>query len=152
MKKNLLIGFFVSIILLSGCSSSVSDKPPDIMAGKDPCDNCFMIINENKYAGALWLDNGEAKRFDDIGCMMSYVKKNNSKVSSYWVYDYLSGNPLKADKALFLFSDSFETPMGSGVIAVQSQSEVSQLTGKYKAEIISFNDLKNKYNKSKMEQ
>lgn len=152
MIKGLFIGAILSVILLTGCSRKVSDKPPDIMAGKDPCDNCFMIINENKYAGAFWLDNGEAKRFDDIGCMMSYVSKNNSMVSAYWVFDYLTGTPLKADNSFFLSSDNFETPMGSGIIAVQSKSEAYKLAEKYKANVISFNELKTKYKKTKMEQ
>lgn len=151
MKNKILISLVFQFVFLFGCGRSTSDEPPDIMSGKDPCDNCFMIINENKYAASLWLENGEAKRFDDIGCMLSYVRKNNSNVNSYWVYDYSTNTPVKADDSFFLTSDNFETPMGSGIIAVKSKSDASTLAEKYKADIISFNDLKNKYNKSKME-
>ncbi len=152
MKKRLIIELLLTIAFLIGCSGKVTNKPPDIMVGKDPCDNCFMIINENKYAGSIWLENGDAKRFDDIGCMMSYIRKNNSRVRTYWVHDYLSSEPLMADNSLFLISENFETPMGSGIIAVKSKVESLNLAEKFKANIISFNDLKNKYNKSKTEQ
>lgn len=151
MKKTLYI-LFLPVILLTGCSRTNSDKPPDIMPGKDPCDNCFMIISEDRFAASLWLENGEAKRFDDIGCMLSYVHKNKSSVRTYWVYDYLSNVPLKADNSFFLASDKLETPMGSGIIALKSRPEALRLAEKFQTNIISFYDLKNKHNKSIMEQ
>jgi copper chaperone NosL len=143
-----LSGFFIILVfILAGCVKYVPDKPPVIMAGKDACDNCFMIINENKYAASIWLQNGEAKRFDDIGCMMNYVHKNNSNVTAYWVYDYNSGQPVKAENSFFISTDSVTTPMGSGLIAFKSMNEASSSASKFNTKIISFNELKSKFQK-----
>ena len=60
------------------------------MPGQDACDHCFMIINEMKYAAAVTLKNGEEKRFDDIGCMLSYADENKVNIKYYWVNDFNS--------------------------------------------------------------
>ncbi len=144
----ILSGFFIILtIILAGCVKSVPDKPPVIMTGRDACDNCFMLINENKYAASIWLRNGEAKRFDDIGCMMNYVHKNKSNVIAFWVYDYNTGQPVKADNSFFISTDSLTTPMGSGLIAFKSMNEASVFAAKFNTGIISFNELKSKFQK-----
>ena len=45
-------------------------RPPDIAYGKDPCANCGMLINDPRFAAAYVTRNGQARLFDDIGCMI----------------------------------------------------------------------------------
>jgi copper chaperone NosL len=143
-----LSGFFIIIaFIITGCIKSVPDKPPVIMAGKDACDNCFMLINENKYAASIWLSNGEAKRFDDIGCMMNYVHQKNSNVIAYWVYDYNTGQPVRAERSFFISTDSLTTPMGSGLIAFDSMNKAASFAAKFNTNIILFSELKSKFQK-----
>ncbi len=139
------------LFILMDCGSNEQDKPPVILKGQDPCDNCFMIINETKYSASMKLLNGEEKRFDDIGCMLSFMQRNKGQVKKSWVYDYAGGDPLSTGDAYFIYSDKIITPMGSGIIASNSKSEASELTGKNEAVILSFNELTNNYNKLKME-
>jgi len=138
--------FFLSVIS-AGCGGTNSDKPPKINPGQDACDNCFMIINQYKYAASIRLKNGDAKRFDDIGCMIDFLNKNKSDVKAYWIYDYLSQEPMRAEEAYFVDSDSLITPMGFGVIAFKFKTDALKLAEKYKTKITSFNELKNKYHK-----
>ncbi len=143
--------FIFLLVILTGCSGTISDKPPKLNLGQDPCDNCFMIINEKKFAASIWLENGEAKRFDDIGCMIDFINKNKSNVKTYWVYDYITKEPMLTNNAFFIDSDSLITPMGFGIVAFKSEAEASKFAEEYKTKIISFNELKNKYHKSKTE-
>jgi copper chaperone NosL len=133
-----------TFIILTGCGSN-SDSPPKIVLGQDPCDNCFMIINEYKYAASLWLENGQSKRFDDIGCMIDFLNKNKNKVKAYWVNDFQTKEPLHAENAFFVDSDSIITPMGFGIVAFKSKAEAEKFAEKNKAEVASFSKLSQKF-------
>ncbi len=151
MSKTISYSVILLFLFIIGCGSTEQDKSPVILKGQDPCDNCFMIINETKYSGSLTLLNGEEKRFDDIGCMLSYMHKNKDQVKKSWVYDFVDGKPLNTGKAFFIYSDKIITPMGSGIIAFDSKSEASKITNKNEAVILSFSELNNNYNKLNME-
>jgi len=87
-----------------GCGGSSDAVPPKFMPGQDACDHCFMIINEMKYAAAVTLKNGDEKRFDDIGCMLSYADENKVNIKYYWVNDFNSDESIPAEKAFFVRS------------------------------------------------
>ena len=140
--KNLLIILITILLVICGCSNnSNKSEPPKIVLGQDPCDNCFMLINERKFAAALWLADGEAKRFDDIGCMIDYVQKSGNKISNYWVYDYNDDRPVNAEEAYFVKSNKLLTPMSFGIVTFKNKSAASEFASKYSTELISFNEL-----------
>jgi len=110
-----------------------------------------MLINELKYASAIRFENGEAKRFDDIGCMIDYLNKNNSKIKMCWIYDFINKKPMHAEDAYFVYSKALTTPMGFGIIGLKLKEQAATIADKYKVEIISFNEVENKYHKLKTE-
>lgn len=97
------------------------DQPPRIRYGEDPCDECFMLINESRFAAGFVTIDGQVKRFDDIGCLLLYQKEQNENVAHFWVKDFNTQKWLKADDALFVRSDSIQTPMGFGIIAFKTE-------------------------------
>lgn len=141
--------FIIQLILLNGCSNSINNQPPKILLGQDMCDNCFMIINEMKYAAAVTLRNGEEKRFDDIGCMLSYINRNIGEIKYYWVNDFISGTSISAENALFVKSKNEVTPMGGGIVAFRLKENAERFAEKENVPIMKFNDLinNNKYHK-----
>jgi copper chaperone NosL len=144
----LIIGLlFILPVIFGGCSKSSDAIPPKIMAGQDPCDHCFMLINEVKYAAALTLKNGEEKRFDDIGCMLSYISENKANIKYYWVNDFNSGKTIPAEKAFFIESKNEVTPMGSGILAFGSEKKAAGFAAGETSSILRFNDLINNINK-----
>jgi len=151
LRKSIFDSVIVLLLFMIGCSGTETDKPPIMLKGQDPCDNCFMIINETKYSASLKLENGEAKRFDDIGCMLNYLNKNKDHVKKYWVYNYANSEPLNANEAFFIHSTKIITPMGYGIIAFDSRLEASKYADNNKTEILTFKDLSNKYHQSNME-
>jgi copper chaperone NosL len=164
MKSKLFLIIGTAVILLSGCTGKSSENvPPEIALGKDACDNCFMLINEKKFAASIRLENGEAKRFDDIGCMIQYLDKIKSEaahrnlslggsiIEAYWVYDFISGKPLKAQNAFFVSTKNNSTPMGFGIEAFKNKEDAINSADQNKTDVMSFKKLKTNKLNSNME-
>ncbi len=142
--KKLISVLIIFISIFIGCSSEANkNEPPKIILGQDPCDYCSMLINEYKFSSALWLENGEAKRFDDIGCMINFIQKTDKKVLKTWVYDFHSKKPVEAEEAYYVVSKEIVTPMGFGIAAFKSKNEAEKYAGKNNTEVINFNKLTN---------
>jgi len=145
--KKLLIGLFLILpVLPGGCRGSDNKVSPAIMLGQDVCDNCFMLINEKKYAAAVTLGNGEEKRFDDISCMLSYRQSNKEKIKYYWVYDFISDSSIQAEEAFYVKSKKEITPMGGGIIAFSQQDKAEDFAAKENTAVIKFMELINNNN------
>lgn len=125
-SKGFLIGtsliFFLFIVIYIGCRSGGNlDQPPTIQYGEDPCDECFMLINESRFAAGYVTNDGQTRRFDDIGCFLQYHKKHQESVAYFWVTDFNTQKWINANKAFFVKSDSIQTPMGFGIIAFENE-------------------------------
>lgn len=109
----------ITFIALSGCQSG--DRTPTIRYGEESCAYCRMIINEASFAAAFENEAGEIKKYDDIGCMV--LAQAHEKTKRIWVSDYANpGQWLNAEKAFYVYSKDLKTPMGDGILAVDSES------------------------------
>ncbi|RMF59332.1 MAG: hypothetical protein D6748_06635 [Calditrichaeota bacterium] len=102
-------------------------EPPKIRYGEDACDECRMIINEARFAGAYFTTDKKWYLFDDVGCMLNHLKKYSPQVEHYWVADYNNETWLDANKAVFVLKRDVITPMGFGIIALGTQDEVKSV-------------------------
>lgn len=133
------------LVLLTACQSGArTDQPPDIRWGEDPCDECHMIISEQRFAAGYHTAEGTTFRFDDIGCMLQHLRQRSDSVSSIWVVDYTTGKWLPATQALFVHSREIITPMGHGIVAVSSPAEADALTRRYQGKRLLWEEVKNK--------
>ena len=143
MKRIFIVSVIVGLWWLLACQSGQkADQPPTIRYGEDPCDECFMLINEKRFAAAYVTEQGEVRRFDDIGCMIVHMKKHADKVKKFWVVDYNSQRWLDAQRAYFVKSTQLETPMGYGVVAFQDSAMAQQFADKLKGEVWRFTQVK----------
>jgi len=137
-----ILGLWVAAgLALPGCSGSSPDQPPKIRYGEDMCDECKMLISEARFAAAYVTENGETRRFDDVGGMFVYHQKHPEPVARYWVHDYNSGAWIRADRATFVQSPEIQTPMGYGVVALASRAEAESLAQAKGGKILSLQDL-----------
>ena len=114
------------LLTLTACGGGAdTTQPPEILYGQDVCDECDMIISEEKYAAAYWTAEGEARRFDDVGEMLVYMAKNPEPTASIWVHDINSAAWLLADDAWFIMNSGLRTPMGTG-IAVTADEQAAR--------------------------
>ncbi len=142
--RNLLVFNLILVgLLLVACSSGPDlETPPDIRYGEDSCDRCLMIINEARYAAAYVTDDGETRRFDDIGGMVAYTQEVSEEVAVFWVHDFDTEEWLKGEAAFYVAGDQ-ATPMGFGIVAFTDQDRAEAWAAKMNGVIMTFSDLLN---------
>jgi hypothetical protein len=77
-----------------------------------------MLVSETTFAAAFAAPAGEARVFDDIGCLVAAVKKEaNPAALRFWFHDAPSGDWIEGTAATFVRSERFRTPMSGGLLA-----------------------------------
>lgn len=142
-KVVVLLAGVVVALLAAACGGGPSlDEPPEIRYGQDVCDNCNMIISEERFAAAYWTADGEARRFDDLGEMLAYMADNPEPIASTWVHDLNSAEWLRAEDAYYVLESGIHTPMGSGIVSCKSEDEARALAfGQENAKIMAYDQL-----------
>jgi copper chaperone NosL len=135
------ICFILVGLLLVACSSGPDlETPPDIRYGEDSCDRCLMIINEARYAAAYVTDDGETRRFDDIGGMVAYTQEVPEDVAVFWVHDFDTEEWLKAEAAIYVAGDH-ATPMGFGIVAFNDPDRAEAWAAEKGGMVMTFTEL-----------
>ncbi len=140
--KFIPIVLFILLIVRCGSKSDM-DQPPTVRYGEDSCDECHMLINEARFAAAYVARDGQNRRFDDLGCMLKYQAKHQEKVHTFWVTDYQTEKWLSVNNAILVKSDQIKTPMGHGIVAVESQKSAETILHKKEGSLLSFEQLLN---------
>lgn len=133
-------------LVIAACGHDTLTGPPTLRLGRDECNECGMIINEERFAAALLVEDaatptqavpptttaattstpstapsGADRRhliFDDIGDMLDHQRFHPGlRVVSRFVHDSPSKAWIDADRAFYLLSEKVHTPMGSGIAA-----------------------------------
>ncbi len=126
LTLTLTLTLMVALTLLSGCGGDEpSAGPPDIHYGIEECDYCRMIINQETFAAAAIDEAGTTTRFDDIGCLVDYLRQQRSARppgesaggGKTWVHDHAGSGWIAAEPAWFVRDSRGLTPMGSGLTA-----------------------------------
>jgi copper chaperone NosL len=138
-----LLALVLGLLLAAACQQSVdTSQPPEIAYGQDVCDNCNMLISEEKFAAAYWTADGQARRFDDLGEMLSYMQSNPEEIATAWVHDVNSAEWLPAEDAFFVMNAGLMTPMGTGIVAVAGEDQAKALAyGQEGAVIMTFAEM-----------
>lgn len=147
-KHSVPLGLFqvtvmFSLLLLVGCDTSKFE--PVALAPEDMCAYCRMAISEKRYAAELIDSEGQAFKFDDIGCMANFVKsrKNATKTVAYFVMDFDERQWTRATDASYVRSSELNTPMNGGIIAFKDQAKAKEAADRYHGKLIRFEDLFN---------
>ncbi len=109
----------VVALILAACAGSASaDSPPDLNLGRDVCERCGMIIEDERFASGYRLPDGTQHLFDDIGGMLLWAGfAGHIDDARMWVHDYDSKEWIEAAQATFVFSPELMTPMAFGIAA-----------------------------------
>ncbi len=130
----------LSLVCLTGCPGEAprQDVPPDMSYGVDPCDRCAMIVSEERFAAAYVTPAGEARRFDDLGCLTAFLVERPEQVAEVWVHDHETRAWLRGRQASFARVEALITPMGSGLVAVSDEAQARALVGGKRGEVLTF--------------
>ncbi len=135
-----LFALFIVLVLLTACRNA--EIKPEEFAKEDVCTQCKMAISEKQFAAEFFTTEGEVRKFDDIGCMVDYLKANAAtKPATYFFVDYETKKWIKGKAVTLVKSDSLATPMYGGIVAFDDQARANAAAPKIKGKFISLEEL-----------
>ncbi|ERM16699.1 nitrous-oxide reductase [Brevibacillus laterosporus] len=123
MKKTHMIWASIALVsaLMTGCGGQ-SAQPVAINESVDKCDICNMQIADDHNATEIILKDGKALKFDDIGDLFAWIKKNGTeKIDVKFVRDYHTKEWMNLNDATFAYDKEFKTPMAYGVYSFKDK-------------------------------
>lgn len=123
MKKWGLISLLAVAVIASACGKK-EVKPVDIVEGVDKCVVCNMMVANDQHATEIILKDGKVLKFDDIGDLFAWKKKNGTdNIDAQFVRDYHSKEWIKLEKASFAYDATYKTPMAYGVYSFKEKKD-----------------------------
>lgn len=129
----------ICTLMLANCQEQAIE--PVALSPDDMCDYCKMAISEKRYAAELIDTEGQAFKFDDIGCMINFARRGSSKASAYFVMDFDERQWIRAEDAYYIQSSEFATPMNGNIVAFKNEARARQAAGEYNSKIVRFNEV-----------
>lgn len=143
MKKRWIIGIFTTVLLLQACGNKAY-KPKEIVPETDVCKICNMSIVHKDFAGEIALKNGDYEMFDDLGCLIKYMKDmNEDDLGEAFIKDQSGKHWLNVKTSSYVYDKDIWTPMSYGVVAFKTKTSANNFIKKEgKGQLLSFDDLK----------
>lgn len=124
------------------CDRKPADAPPSILYGDAVCDQCNMIISDERWATATVIESSrgpEPKLFDDFNCQVNYEVENpNHAVLARWSHSHTTSKWIRTEEVHFVASPSIRSPMGSNFAAFASPDEAEPLLTETEGESMTF--------------
>jgi nitrous oxide reductase accessory protein NosL len=128
--------------MLAGCDAPSADGPPEIRLGDSVCDECNMIISDQRWATATVVEGPrgpEPLLFDDFNCQVNHeVEHPELVVLARWSFSHATSEPVRTEDAMFLMSPNLRTPMGSKAAAFSSSSEAQAAQAELTGDVMAF--------------
>ena len=141
IKTSGVLSALFLIIFLTSCSY----KPESFTIGKDDCYVCKMGVADLKFGGEIISKKGKIFKFDDVGCMISYLKSESMKeneIAQKLVMNYNHPNEfLDAGTAWYLASPDVRSPMKSNVSAYSDKAEAEKIKEGKTGNIVTWTEL-----------
>jgi copper chaperone NosL len=124
------IKFLMLMILPLVIISCGRKKPEPIAYGKDSCSECKMTIIDPKFGGEIITKKGKIFKFDDTHCIAKFMERRAVEMGSihktYFANYNKSGEWLEVEKAEFVVSSQFKSPMAGNAAAFASKAEADK--------------------------
>jgi copper chaperone NosL len=136
--KRFYVALLLSALWLEGCGKPKIE--PVEIAAEDMCAFCKMAISEKQYAAEFLNQDGDASKFDEIGCLANQLKtrQNRRDIAAFFVVDYDSRQWVNAEQAYFVRSEEFKTPMNGHIVAFKDRSKADGAAAKYHGNLLAF--------------
>lgn len=146
MKKIRFFSLFIlGVALALGTQACGNDGPKPINYGTDQCAHCRMTVSDARFGSQLVTNKGRAYHFDDVACVVAYVKAGSvaeEDVANYYLPDYSNENELLPAEGLFLLkSESLKSPMRGDVAAFASKADLEKVREVHGGENLAWADL-----------
>jgi copper chaperone NosL len=135
------IAWLIGTALVVGCRPADAGRPPVVRFGEEACAHCRMIISDERFAASRVSRDGEALKFDDVGCLLKHEAGEIQPAAAYWVHDFRSPEWLNAREAIFVHSANLASPMGHGLAAVATVQAARELATDPSARALRFEEV-----------
>lgn len=134
MKQKLVFVIIIlgMIALLAACGKS-DYKPEAIREDTDKCAICNMQVKDDAFAVQLTTKEGKNYKFDDLGCMNEWKKKNgNEAIGAEFVRDYNDKEWINYQDAAYVYDPSFKSPMAYGIYSFKDKDSAQKFIDEQK--------------------
>lgn len=145
MKKTRITAAIFAItpvLTISSCDRTEQTGPPTIMLGDSTCNECGMIISDERFATSTIMqsDRGRvALLFDDFNCQQIFERKSTElNITNRWSRDYSSLEWAETNAGWFVKSSQIRSPMASGKAFFQHRSDAEALSYSISGDIVDF--------------
>jgi copper chaperone NosL len=141
-KRGFIMAMALGLGLLSGCGTK-DYAPVSIQEDVDKCHVCNMQVADNQHATEIILKSGQALKFDDIGCLNEWEKKNGKEqIGAEYVRDYHTKEWVHLKNASFVYDKTFKTPMAYGIYSFKEKEAAQKfLQEQGKGKLMTADDL-----------
>jgi len=114
------------VLVVAGCGGT--GTPVTFDPAHEPCRFCRIVGSNGRFAAELVAPGQDALYFDDIGCLLQYLRASTERAKSAdaFVADHRTGAWVSARQAVYVRRDAIETPMGSHLMAFASAESRNQ--------------------------
>jgi copper chaperone NosL len=136
MFKKVTMMVLVATVLVSGLAVPASAatkaaKARAVREATDKCAQCKMMTPNIAATTQVLLATGKSMMFDDLGCMVKWIKANQSqKVVAEFVRDNTSLVWIEKAKAFYAYDASYKTPMAYGVVSFKTEAAAKKYVAK----------------------
>lgn len=141
-KKSVVV---TMLLISSSLFISCNTKPEPFVVGKDECFVCKMGMADLKFGGEVITTKGKIYKFDDIGCMISYLKSGSldeKQIAKKLSIDYNKQNEfVDVSNAWFLASKDLKSPMKSNTAGFATKANAEIVAKEKNGDIVNWTEL-----------
>ena len=136
-----LVAVALSFIWLQSCNTG----PQPIQAGVDQCSFCKMTVSDTRFACELITQKGKVYKFDDMHCMISFVRApgtDKNSIKQFYLADFNENAKwLNAENAWLLKSEALKSPMGGNTAAFSDAGDQKKAAGDFPGDLVTWKEI-----------
>jgi copper chaperone NosL len=132
-------GMAAAALVVSAACGTETDGPPHIEVDRTACAHCGMLVSEPVYASAYRRGDGEARVFDDIGCLLKAAGGETDRANlRFWFHDAAAAPAavwIDRAEAVLVRSGQLRTPMDGGYVAYRGDDAARRGAARHQGEV-----------------
>lgn len=105
------------------------------------CSFCRMAVSQPRYAAEIVDREENVYKFDDIGCMVRFLKKHPLQGAAVFVQDYAGAGWVSAPEAQYVRAEAIPSPMGGHTIAFKRRPAAEEQARKFQGVVLNWEKL-----------
>lgn len=135
-------------VLLLGVQFAACGQPGSrpIQVNRDACTHCKMSISDLKYSAEAVNKNNKVFVFDDIKCLLQYIKQDQKLDESlFFIADFNNETAfIPAKQAWYVSGGKLSSPMGGNIAAFKEKSVAEKFAAQQGGNVLNWEQVKSK--------